>query len=66
MMSELRKNNVELAKTLNTYKQVVARLEKEKNSSEASLMEMRMELATLRASALPDPQEVEAEVARLI
>ena len=62
--SALKKNNEELAKNLNLYKVAVARLEKERATQEAEIMDLRMEIGQLRAA--PDPQDVEAEVQRRV
>ena len=60
-MAALKKNNEELAKMLNQYKEALARVDKERNTADAKLLEMRMELATMRSSP-----EVEAEVQRRV
>ena len=60
----LKKNNEELAKTLNQYKEALARIDKEKTTKDAEIMDLRMEIGQLRAA--PDPQEIEAEVQRRV
>ena len=60
----LKKNNDELAKTLNLCKVAMARLEKEKAAKDAEIMELTIENNQLRAG--PDPQDIEAEVQRRV
>jgi len=62
--SELRKNNTDLAKSLNLHKTALANLERERRAQDAEIMELRIENAQLRAG--PDPQDVEAEVQRRV
>jgi len=59
---ELKKNNADLAKALNQHKSSLAQLFAEKQSQEAEMMELKMELSQLRA--LQDPGELELEVQR--
>ena len=60
----LKKNNDELAKTLNLCKVAMARLEKEKAAKDAEIMELTIENNQLRAG--PDPQDIEAEIQRRV
>ena len=61
---ELKKNNAELAKSLNDHKEALAQIVREKAEYEREIMDLKVELSQLRGSQ--DPAEVEAEIGRRV